>query len=121
MTAQLDFASLAVESLEVGAAAKELLATEQAARDGRAARTLAKSDALTVVLTVVKGGRSVSEHAAPGPVVIVPVVGTAEFHIPDGQPHEVSSGRILLVGKGRRHEVTAREDCAFLILIGAQA
>ena len=121
--ALLDFAAVTVESLDVVSLARELLTSEQITRDGRTARTLAKSEGLTAVLTAVRAGGSVSEHSAPGPVIIVPLIGTAIFSGGDGQrgPRQVSVGHMLCIGKGQRHEVAATEDCAFLIIIGLQS
>jgi len=118
----LDLKTLGFKSIDVVALAKDLLRSEQAVRDGRAARTLAKSKGLTAVLTAVPAGGHVGEHAAPGPVVIVPLVGAATFT--DGaerdDAHPISVGQALFVGEGQKHRVAAREDCAFLIVIGLQ-
>ena len=119
----LDLTTLAFKSIDVLSLAKELLRSEQAVRDGRAARTLAKSKGLTAVLTVVPAGGNVGEHTAPGPVVIIPLVGTATFSSGAGreEPHPISVGQALFVGEGQKHQVAAREDCAFLIIIGLQS
>lgn len=119
----LDLTTLGFKPIDVLALANELLRSEQAVHDGRAARTLAKGKGLTVVLTVVPAGGNVGEHAAPGPVVIVPLVGTATFTNGAGQEdvHPVSVGQALFVGEGQKHQVAAREDCAFLIVIGLQS
>ena len=119
----LDLTTLAFKSIDVLALAKGLLGSEQAVHDGRAARTLAKSKGLTAVLTVVPAGGNIREHAAPGPVVIVPLVGTATFTNGAGQDdgHPISIGQALFVGEGQKHQVAAREDCAFLIVIGLQS
>ena len=119
----LDLTSIGVQPSDVLSLAIELLKSEHTVRDGHGARTLAKSKGLTVVLTVVPAGGNVGEHPAPGPVVIVPLVGTATFHSgADGEDEQsITIGQTLFVGEGQRHRVTAREDCAFLIIIGLQA
>ena len=117
----LDLTEISFRSLDALSLAKELLGSEHASRDGRAARTLGKSKGLTVVLTVVPAGGNVGEHAAPGPAVIVPLLGTATFSSgADQETHPVSVGQALFVGEGQKHQVAAAEDCAFLIIIGLQ-
>ncbi len=119
----LDLATLAFESIDVLSLAKEFLKSEHTARDGRASRTLAKSRGLTVVLTAVPAGGNIGDHAAPGPVVIVPLLGTATFNSGTGPQgaHPISNGQALFVGEGQKHQVEAREDCAMLIIIGLQS
>ena len=73
--APLDFGTITLESLDVAAIALDLLGSEELACNGRSARTLAKGKGMTAVLTAVRAGGEIHEHAAPGPVVIVPVTG----------------------------------------------
>jgi quercetin dioxygenase-like cupin family protein len=118
----LDFGSLSFHSKGALSLAKELLESDYVARDGRAARTLAKSDALTTVLTVIRAGGHIDEHSAASATVIVPLLGTALFNMRGGKPERqaVSVGEVLFMGPGQKHQVTAEEDCAFLIIIGSQ-
>jgi quercetin dioxygenase-like cupin family protein len=118
----LDFSGLSFRSQETLALAKELLGSENAARDKRAARTLAKSEALTVVLTVIRAGGRIEEHSAASATVIVPLLGTALFKMQgaDQELQAVSVGEILFMGSRQKHQVSATEDCAFLIVIGSQ-
>lgn len=117
----LDLNAISFKSIDVLSLAEQLLKSEQSAQDGRAARTLAKSKGLTTVLTVIPGGGNVGEHAAPGPVVIVPIIGSAEFASVTGESQSIPVGHALLIGEGQKHQVTAKEDCAFLIIIGPQS
>jgi quercetin dioxygenase-like cupin family protein len=117
----VDFDALGFRSLDVLSLAGELLTSENAAGDGRTSRTLARSRGLTLVLTAIRAGHSLHDHAAPGPLTIVPIVGTSEFGSDSAGTEEVGPGRVLMIGAGETHRVRAREDCAFLILIGAQA
>ena len=119
----LDLTAISFTSVDARSLAKELLKSESAVHDGRAARTLGKSKGLTTVLTVIPAGGNVGEHAAPGPVVIVPLFGTAIFTGggDENDAHPISVGQTLFVGEGQKHQVTAREDCAFLIIIGLQS
>ena len=117
----LDLAAISFKSIDVLSLAEDLLKSEQSLKDGRAARTLAKCKGLTTILTVIPAGGKVGEHAAPGPVIIVPLVGTATFSSGQGEAHSICVGQALLVGEGQKHRVTAREDCAFLVVIGLQS
>ena len=120
--APLDFGSLRFAGLDVHALARELLDSDNVAQHGRGSRTLAKSKALTLVLTVIRAGHRLDEHAASGPVMIVPLIGAATFSSGrDSAPAPViGPGRILLIGKAEKHRVSVREDTAFLIAIGSQ-
>jgi len=115
-----DLATIGFQPVDALALARELLESEQARKDGRAARTLGKSRGLTTVLTVLRAGGHLGEHRAPGPLAIVPVVGRATFVGPSGEEHPVSVGQTLFVGEGQTHRVTAGEDSAFLVVIGLQ-
>jgi quercetin dioxygenase-like cupin family protein len=118
----LDFTSLRLQPFDAGTLADELLRSAGAARDGRSSRTLAKSKALTVVLTVLRAGHSLEEHAASGPVTVVVLRGAVTFTSPDAElKATVSPGQILMLGIGERHTVHATEDAGFLILIGSRS
>ena len=102
----------------MAAIARDLLGSEELARNGRSARTLAKGKGMTAVLTAVRAGGEIHEHVAPGPVVIVPV--TVEG-LENRQSLTLGSGRTLFIGQGKKHRVSAAEDAAFLLLIGFQS
>lgn len=115
-----DFDGLSFTSVDVLSLARELLESEDAIKDGRTARTLAKSNELTLVLSVLRAGQELDEHSARGPVTILPILGSVKFDF-DGEPDALSPGRVALIGKGRSHRVQAIENAAFLILIGLQS
>ena len=119
--APLDFGAITLESLDVAAIAHDLLGSEELARNGRSARTLAKGKGMTAVLTAVRAGGEIHEHVAPGPVVIVPVTGAVTVEgLENRQSLTLGSGRTLFIGQGEKHRVSAAEDAAFLLLIGLQ-
>ena len=120
--APLDFGAITLESLDVAAIAHDLLGSEELARNGRSARTLAKGKGMTAVLTAVRAGGEIHEHVAPGPVVIVPVTGAVTVEgLENRQSLTLGSGRTLFIGQGEKHRVSAAEDAAFLLLIGLQS
>ncbi|MDZ4695629.1 MAG: hypothetical protein SGI86_10810 [Deltaproteobacteria bacterium] len=117
-----EFSGSPFNPIEVGDLARELLASDNVVREGHTARTLAKSQGLTVVLAVVRAGGEIREHAAPGPVTIVPIMGAATFTRPgDADTAVLGVGRTLFIVPGQKHHVTADCDSAFLIIIGAQS
>jgi quercetin dioxygenase-like cupin family protein len=100
--------------------ARELLASDAARKRGRTSRTLAKANHMTTVLCVIVAGGEIREHAAPGPLSVIPMIGKPVFHATEhgGSQTTVEPGQVLHIRPGHRHRVTAREDCAFLLVIG---
>ncbi len=99
----------------------ELIALARSAGDGKAARTLVKSPELTVVAMALRAGASLLEHAAPGPVLVVPLRGRVTFAAPPRTgPAEVADLHALAMAPGLRHAVTAAEDSTFLLVIGGR-
>ncbi len=117
----LSFAGSLFEHVNLRSIAQHLLSSDIAKREGHAARTLAKSEGLTVVLETVRLGGEIREHVAPAPVTIVPLQGSAKFSKPNGADAvSVGVGTALFISPGERHSVSASEDTAFLIVIGLQ-
>ncbi len=106
---------------QLDASIDELLDSEAAAREGKSARTLVKSPALTVVLTVLRAGQQLHEHQAPGAVMVVPLRGEVVFRQGDEtSPVGIDKRQVLAMGPGQRHTVEAQSDSAFLLVIGAR-
>ena len=100
--APLDFGAITLESLDVAAIARDLLGSEELARNGRSARTLAKGKGMTAVLTALRAGGEIHEHVAPGPVVIVPVTGAVTVEgLENRQSLTLGSGRTLFIDKAK--------------------
>jgi len=117
----VDPSSETVASFALTAMAQELMADEVFERSGRVARTLARSDDMTAVLTVMKKDCEMHEHAAPGPVTVTVLSGNVTFTF-DGRHDDVplSEGGSVVFSKDAAHSVRAREDSAFLIVIGGR-
>jgi quercetin dioxygenase-like cupin family protein len=108
--------------LDVGAIAVELLASARTAADGKASRTLIKSDASTVVVIALRRGTRMVEHHAPSTVVIVPLVGQVTFTSSTADASApVTGSQCLVMGPRARHDVLAVEDAAFMLIIGGTA
>lgn len=99
----------------------ELLASSELEREGKTARTLIKGKPMTVVLTAMRAGAVLHEHAAPGAVLVVPIRGEVTFDH-DTQSSRVASDAeaLTVMGPGVRHSVRAHSDSAFLLIIGAR-
>jgi quercetin dioxygenase-like cupin family protein len=102
--------------------ATELIERARTEPDGKAARTLLKRAELTVVAMALRAGATLREHSAPGPVLVVPLVGHVTFTADAASTDaEVTADYALAMGAGLRHAVTATEDAAFLLVIGARS
>ncbi len=117
----LHFAGSSFDHVDLRSIAEQLLSSDIAKRERRTARTLAKSKRLTVILEALRPGGEIREHAARGPVTIIPLLGSAKFSKPNGaEAISVDAGTALFIPPGERHSVSASEDTAFLIVIGSQ-
>jgi len=95
----------------------ELLRGEESYRRvGRNAKTLVKRPDFRVVLTAIRGGTRVAEHAAPGPLTVQAVRGRIRMHVAGGEV-ELGPGHLLTLERNERHDVEALEDSAFLLTI----
>jgi quercetin dioxygenase-like cupin family protein len=93
---------------------------EDASRAGRNAKTLVKHDDFRVVLTVLRAGRRIQEHAAAGRISIQTVQGHVRIrtrHVPTAELLDLPAGQLLVLDRGVRHDVEAVDDSAFLLTI----
>ena len=86
-------------------------------RGGRNAITLVKESAMRVVLTVMRSGSRLREHAVDGQFTVQTVAGRLRLHLPDG-PIELGVGQLASVESGLARDVEALEETAFLLTIG---
>lgn len=108
------------QSFDLVAMARELMNDDAFSRSGRAARTLARGDDMTAVLTVMKEGRELHEHSAPGPVTVTVVSGKIVFSFDSRDDVALSEGTALVFAKDFVHTVRAEEDSSFLMVIGGK-
>ena len=109
------------EALQVFNLQAELaqLRLERGYREGeRNANTLVKGDNFHIVLTALRAGNRLHEHEAAGWISIQAVAGRLRVHAA-GQTVELSTGHLLALAGGIRHDVEALEDSAFLLTIAA--
>jgi quercetin dioxygenase-like cupin family protein len=117
----LPFTSETLEQLDMHAIVTELIDRARTEPDGKAARTLFKSPELTIVAMALRSGGRLLEHSARGPVLVVPLHGRVTFTAgATPTDTQVAQGHALAMGASLRHAVTATEDAAFLLVIGAR-
>ncbi len=109
------------KSFSLHSMAHQLMTEQVFAHSGRNALTLARSEDLTVVLTVVKAGTVSKEHPAPGPVTILPLFGRITFSTGnESESMTLETGSAVVFAADVVHSVEADQDSAFLIVIGGR-
>jgi hypothetical protein len=100
---------------------EDLLASSEVEHEGKTSRVLIKSDPLTVLLTVMRGGARLHEQVIPAPALAVPILGEVDFEHPGASTRLSTEGdSVVLMGTGVEHEIFAHTDSAFLLVIGAR-
>ena len=101
--------------LDLGDAAAELrsLGDEQ----DRRAVTLVRESGLSVVLTYLRAGAELREHAAPGPATVQVLDGRVRVQLGDEELDAVGGGRLIAFDAGVRHAVFAEEDSTLLLTL----
>ena len=115
-----DPASGKPESFDLQTLAKELMHGESFHRSGRIARTLVRADELTTVLVAMRKGGEMHEHTAPGPAIVTVLSGEVSFKFENTPDLRLSEGSSVVFAQDEPHRVSAREDCAFLLVVGGR-
>jgi len=109
------------ESFDLSVMANELMRDDLFQRSGRVARTLARGEQMTTVLTVMKKSCELHEHATPGPVTVTVLSGNVVFSFEAPRKDlPVRQGCTVVCSKDAGHRVKALEDSSFLIVIGGR-
>jgi quercetin dioxygenase-like cupin family protein len=87
---------------------------------GRTALAIARSDALTIVLTVIKSGAHIKDHKAPGPGTVVVLDGHLKFNALEKQV-TLKKHDTAVFARDMVHSLEAMEDSCFLLVIGGRA
>lgn len=87
---------------------------------GHAARALARTDDLRVMLMVLKAGSHIDQHQANGTATVHVVSGQLKLRVAS-RDVELHSGQMLILGAGLRHDVSATVDSAFVLTLGWSA
>lgn len=99
----------------------ELQQDESYIRSGRVGRTLVKSGALRLTMTLLAKGVEVGTHHAETPMTLQVLEGRLHYRVND-RTFEMGRGEILFFGPGHARDIQALEDTALLLAItGANA
>lgn len=108
-----------VEGFDLDALAAQLRGEDAYRAHGRCGLTLARGEHLTLVLTVVRAGKSLEEPQPPGPVTMVLLTGRATLVPSDGGRRlPLAPGGAVAFAPAVAHQVEAEEDSTLLIVIG---
>ena len=109
-------------SFPLQAMAQQLMTEDTFQTSGRNALTLIHHTHLTVVLTVLKAGARLDEHHAPAPVTLLPLFGEIVLASAEGAtPLTLAQGIGAVFAAHLPHRVEARQDSAFVLVMGGQA
>jgi quercetin dioxygenase-like cupin family protein len=78
--------------------------------------TLVKTAAMEVVRMVMQAGKEISEHKAPGEILVQCLEGQIAFTAL-GKTQELKAGQLLYLSAEEPHSVKCIEDASFLLTI----
>jgi quercetin dioxygenase-like cupin family protein len=109
-------------SFPLQAMAQQLMTEDVFQTSGRNALTLIRHTNLTVVLTVLKAGAVLDEHHAPAPVTLLPLFGEIVLASAEGTTRlTLDQHNAAVFAAHLPHRVEARQDSAFILVMGGQA
>lgn len=115
----VDLNTSMVKAFPLPSMAEKLIREATAATSNRASLTLARGDELTVVLTAMKSDTALEEHPAPAAATVIMLSGSIIFTT-SADRITLEQGEAVTFTADILHTVYAREDSAFLILIGGK-
>jgi quercetin dioxygenase-like cupin family protein len=108
-------------SFPLQAMAQQSMSEDAFQMSGRNALTLVHNKALTVVLTGLKAGAVRDEHHAPAPVTLLPLFGEIVLASADGTTRlTLDPSTPAVFAANLPHRVEARQDRAFVLVMGGQ-
>src|SRR5262245_4365818 len=118
----IELTSSTLTSFPLQAMAQQLMTEDAFQTSGRNALTLIHHKDLTVVLTVLQAGAVLQEHHAPAPVTLLPLFGAIILASADGTPPvSLDHSKAAVFAAHLPHRVEARQDSAFVLVMGGQA
>ena len=100
----------------LGAEDETLREFADAAKSGRAGKTLVKQGPLRVTLVALKSGAALPAHHVASPVSIQTIRGCLRLTTESGDI-DVPAGALITLAPGVRHTAKAHDDCAILITV----
>jgi quercetin dioxygenase-like cupin family protein len=79
-------------------------------------QTLLKTERLEVVRIVMQAGKTISEHRAPGEIIVHCLEGRVTFTAL-GVTRELKAGQLMYLGASEPHSVSCLEDASFLLTL----
>lgn len=101
--------------IDLSEAGTELQGLASAGQDRRAV-TLVKQGGLNVVLTQLRAGGALAEHAAPGAATVQILSGRVRIQVGE-ETIEAAAGRLIAFDAQVRHHVEAIEDSTLLLTL----
>lgn len=98
----------------------KLKSSDQWRRESRAALTLVKTPAVTIVLIALHAGAVLKEHHAEGPITVAVLEGAIRFKA-RGEERVLRCGGLLALADAIEHEVEAIEESAFVLTVNQPA
>lgn len=86
-------------------------------RSGHAARTLARTDDLRVVLIAIRAGGRVPQHRVDVTASIHVITGRLHVGLPD-RALDLAAGQLALLGPGLEHDICTESESAFVLTLG---
>lgn len=77
---------------------------------------MVKTPGLEVLRLVLRRGKSIPTHKAPGEATVQCLEGHVDFHV-GGQTHRIGPGQLLHLREGEPHAVVALEDSSLLVTV----
>jgi len=94
----------------------ELRGDDAYSRSGRAGRTLVKSGALRLTLTVMADGVDVGTHQAETPMTLQVLEGGLSYRVED-EEFRLGQGELLFFGPGHARDIKSSGETALLLTI----
>jgi quercetin dioxygenase-like cupin family protein len=108
--------NLPLMSFVTGEEIARLKSSHQWQTESRAAITLTKNEAFTIVLVALHKDAALREHQTDGHLALTVLEGTIRFRA-GGEERTLGRGMLAAVGAHVMHEVEAVEDCAFALTV----
>ena len=102
--------------LDLGKATANLLAEPKSGDRAQRQQTLYRHGPVTVALFVFDRGAKMPQHVAEGVVTVHVLEGRLKMSA-EGQTHDMTAGRILVLAPGVRHDVFAEEPTRMLLTV----
>lgn len=106
--------------IDLNEVARKLLAEPLQGRRMHRQETLYKHTSATIALFLFEKGASLPEHVAEGVVSVQVLEGKLRLNT-QGKVHELSTGQLLVMAPGVKHDVYAEEPSRMLLTVCLQA